>query len=80
MGKDQSCGESLFKCFKSRMALIGKVPEGTLVGKMCKWNGDFRISINEMMVKVGKTKEGLDILDFWGSGQSWMIWTLYGPW
>jgi len=56
MGKDQSCGESLFKCFKSRMALIGKVPEGTLVGKMCKWNGDFRISINEMMVEVGKNQ------------------------
>jgi len=80
MGKDQSCGESLFNCFKGGMALIVKVPGCTLVGEAHEWNSDFRISINEMMVKVGKTKEGLDILDFWGSGQSWMIWTLYGPW
>jgi len=47
MGKDWSCGESLFKCFKGRMALIGKVPGCTLVFKEHKWNGDFRISINE---------------------------------
>jgi len=26
MGKDQSCGESLFKCFKGGMALIGEMP------------------------------------------------------
>src|SRR5882724_3599895 len=31
MGKDRSCGESLFKCFKGRMALIGEMPGGTLV-------------------------------------------------
>src|SRR5882672_4425406 len=48
------------------MALIGKVPDGTLVGKTCKWNCDFGISINETMVKVGETKEGLNILDFPG--------------
>jgi len=43
-----------------------KSARGTLVGKMHKQNGDFRISINEMMVKVGETKEGLDVLDFPG--------------
>src|SRR5882724_3111845 len=41
MGKDRSCGESLFKCFKSRVALIGKMPKGTLVGKTRKRNCDF---------------------------------------
>src|SRR5882672_2616837 len=46
------------------MALIGKVPGGTLAGKMCKRNCDFRISIDEMMVEVGETEEGLNILDF----------------
>ena len=66
MGKDGSCGESLFKWFKGRMALIGKVPWGTLVGKTHEQNGDFRIYVNEMMVEVGETKEGLDILDFLG--------------
>ena len=64
MGKDRSCGESLFKCFKGGMALIGKMPGGTLAGKTCKQNCDFRISINEMMVEVGKAEERLNILDF----------------
>ena len=64
MGKDWSCGESLFKCFKGRMALIGEMPGGTLVGKMHKQDCDFGISINEMMVEVGKAKERLNILDF----------------
>src|SRR5882672_9321573 len=51
------------------MALIGKVAGGTLVGKMHKWNCDFGISINEMTVKVGKTEEGLNVLDFLRFGQ-----------
>src|SRR5882672_9950249 len=46
------------------MALIGKVLGGTLVGKTRKWNCDFRISVNETMVEVGETKEGLNVLDF----------------
>src|SRR5882672_11373740 len=46
------------------MALIGKVPGGTLVGKTRKWNCDFGISVNEMTVEVGETEEGLNILDF----------------
>jgi len=49
MGKDWSCGESLFKCFKGGLALIREIPGVTLAGKTCKWNCDFRISINEMM-------------------------------
>src|SRR5712664_2180902 len=46
------------------MALIGKVQGGTLAGKTCKWNCDFGISVNEMMVEVGETEEGLNVLDF----------------
>jgi len=34
VGKDQSCGESIFKCFKGRMALIREIPRGTLAGKL----------------------------------------------
>ena len=66
MGKDRSCGESLFKCFKGGMALIGKVPGATLLGKTHEWNGDLGISVNEATVEVGKTEEGLDVLDFPG--------------
>jgi len=57
MGKDWSCGESLFKCFKCRVVLIGEMPRGTLVGKTHKWNCDFGISTNEATVEVGKAKE-----------------------
>src|SRR5882724_11567748 len=64
MGKDRSCGESLFKCFKGRMALIREMPGGTLVGKMRERDCDFGISINEMTVEIGKAKEGLNVLDF----------------
>src|SRR5882724_13646158 len=64
MGTDQSCGESLFKCFKGRMALIREIPRGTLVGKTHKWNCDFGISVDEVMVEVGKSKERLNIFDF----------------
>src|SRR5882724_13076222 len=77
MGKDWSCGESPFKCFKGRTALIGKVPGGTLVGKTCNWNSDFRISVNETMVEISKPRKDWMSLTFWGSSQSWMIWTLY---
>src|SRR5882672_864234 len=48
------------------MALIRKVPRGTLAGKMHERNGDFGISINEMTVKVGETEEGFNVLDFSG--------------
>ena len=64
MGKDRSCSESLFKCFKGGMALIRKVPCGTLAGKTCKWNSDFGIPINELMIEVGETEEGFDFLGF----------------
>src|SRR5882672_5215431 len=46
------------------MALIGKVPGGTLVGKTRKRNCDFGVSENETTVEVGGTEEGLNILDF----------------
>src|SRR5882724_13446413 len=63
MGKDRSCGESLFKCFKSGMALIGEMPRGTLAGKMHERDCDFRISVDETTVEIGKAEERLNILN-----------------
>ena len=60
------------------MALIGEMPGGTLAGKTRERDCDFGISVNEAMVEIGKAEERLNILDFHGTGQSWMIWTLYG--
>src|SRR5882724_5903804 len=56
MGKDQSCGESLFKCFKGRMALIGEMPNGTLVGKTHKWNILYRLCTNGLFTHADKCK------------------------
>src|SRR5882724_932049 len=64
VGKDWSCGESLFECFKGGVALIREMQGGTLAGKTHKWNCDFRISVNEATVESGKAKEILNILDF----------------
>ncbi len=46
------------------MALIGKLPNSTLAGETSKRNGDLGISINETMVEVRETEEGLNVLDF----------------
>src|SRR5882724_9491712 len=48
------------------MALIGEVPRGTLVGKMCKQNSDFKVSENETTIKVGESQERVDVFDFLG--------------
>src|SRR5882724_824110 len=48
------------------MALIGEVPRGTLAGKTCKWNSDFRVSENETTIEVGESEERLDVFDFPG--------------
>jgi len=48
------------------LALIGKVPSGTLLGEVCEWYSDFGVSINEMLVEVGKAEEGLNVFDISG--------------
>ena len=63
MGEDRCCGKCLFKCFESRSALIGEVPDCTLLGKVREGYGDFRVSINEMSVEVGKTEEQLNVIN-----------------
>ena len=42
------------------------MPRGTLAGKRCKWNGDFRVSENETVIEVGESEERLDVFDFPG--------------
>src|SRR5882724_13308997 len=64
MGKGRSCGESLFKCFKGGMALIGEMPRNTLAGKTRERDCDFGISVNETTVEIGKAEERLNVLDF----------------
>jgi len=51
---------------------------GTLAGKTCEQDCDFRISVNETTVEIGKAEEGLNVLDFSWYWPIWIIWTLYG--
>ena len=46
------------------MTLIGEVPGNTLAGETCEWNGDSGVTIDELTIEVGETKEGLNVLDF----------------
>jgi len=39
------------------LALIGKVPSGTLWGEACEWYRNFRVSINEIPVEVFKLRK-----------------------
>ena len=58
--------KAFFKCFKSRSVLIGEVPNSTLSGKACEGYSDFRVSVNDVLVEVGKTKEILNVFDLPG--------------
>jgi len=50
------------------MALIGEIPGGTLAGRHVSRTVIFRISVNETTVEIGKAEEGLNVLDFRGTG------------
>src|SRR6266481_8327309 len=63
VGEDWSHSESLLQGLEGCMALIGKVPGNTLVGEPHKWNCDLGIFVNEAMVKVGESEEGLNVFD-----------------
>jgi len=46
--------------------VIREVPSSTLVGQAGEWNDKIRVIIYELVVKIGKAKEGLDVLYFAG--------------
>src|SRR6266481_7918883 len=58
------------------MALISKVPSSTLAGESHEQNCDLGVFMNEMTVKIGKYKEGLNVFDLPGLRPVLIIWTL----
>ena len=49
---------------EGRTTLISEVPRNTLTGETREWNSDSWVTIDETMIEVGETKEGLNVLDF----------------
>jgi hypothetical protein len=41
-----------------------KVPRGILIYQTSEGSGDFRVPIDELVVEIGKAKEGLYVFDF----------------
>jgi len=74
-------GESLSKVLQKRMALIIKVPGGTLVVRHESGMVISEYSVNEMRFRSWqKMRKDWTSLTFWGSRQSWIIGLCMGPW
>ena len=68
MGKNRSRSESLLERPEGFPTSIGEVPSYTFPSESGERNYDVRIFLNEAVIKVAETKEGLNVLDiprFW---------------
>jgi len=71
VGKDRSGGEGLLQEVKGRATILTKIPRNVLAGKPHERYDDVGVVENEVMVKIRKTEEGLDVLHlagFWPVG------------
>ena len=59
MQKDRGGHESRLECFECLSALGGEIPGGAFPGESCEGNRDIRVAVNESMIEIGETKEGL---------------------
>ncbi|KAG6879020.1 hypothetical protein C0992_005847, partial [Termitomyces sp. T32_za158] len=63
MLEDRSSGEGLLEELKDTLALTVPAPQGLFPGEVVQGFCNAGVVINESLVKVGKTQEGLDFLD-----------------
>ena len=61
MRENRGSHKGCFECFESLSAIWSEVPGGAFSGESCEGNHDFQVAVNELMIEIGKTKEGLDI-------------------
>ena len=64
MSKDRSGSEGFLEAVEGCSAGIIEVPVGTFAGEPGEWNSDLGIVLNEMVVEISKSKEGLNVFDF----------------
>jgi len=71
VGKDRSGGEGLLQEVKGRATILTKIPRNVFAGKPRERYDNVGVVEDEVMVKICKTKEGLDVLylvGFWPVG------------
>jgi hypothetical protein len=64
VGEDRSSGECLFQVLKSSMTFLRKFPWNVFSSEACKQDCDLQVVLDEVVVKIGKSKGGLNVLDF----------------
>jgi hypothetical protein len=63
MRQNRGRSENLLEKLEGLSALFSKSPRDTFPGKPSEGNGYVRVIVNETMVEVGETEEGLNIFD-----------------
>ena len=64
MSKYQSSSEGFFEGFEGVSAFWSEVPSDSFSGQTCQWNCDIGVVKDESPIKVSKSEEGLNVLDF----------------
>ena len=64
MGQYRSGGESFFEHFEGFPAFRSEVPNNSFSSQMHEQNRDIGVVKNESLIKISKSKKGLNVLDF----------------
>jgi len=66
MGKNRSGCECLLQEIERGATSRGEIPRSVFVGKLREWYDNVGVVVNETMVEVCETEEGLDVLHLAG--------------
>ena len=72
MSQDRGRSEGVFEALESNATVIRKLPRDSFPGKAGERNHNLRVLMDEAMVEVCKTEEGLNVLNFMGFRQAWI--------
>ena len=63
MRKDRGGRKSRLECFECLSALGSEIPGGAFSGELCEGNRDIQVAVNESTIEIGKTEEGLYVVN-----------------
>jgi len=64
MGKNGCGGECIFEEVEGRVGFFFKIEGNTFMSELSQRNNDVGVIVDESVVEVGETEEGLDVFDF----------------
>ena len=64
MSENRSGSESLLQEVESRVTVVSEFPRSVFAGKLCERNDNIGVVMDESMVEVHESKEGLNVLNF----------------